>query len=78
MGLGEDVKRHQSMVRRADGESDERLAARLYAAQMEVYEANAGRDLKPFGTTHEEQFQKLDATTRASWVRIARRHDAVS
>ena len=45
MSAIEDVKYQLGQMRRRPGDSDEKFAIRLFSMQIEVYSANAGRDL---------------------------------
>jgi len=66
MGATDDVKYQLSQARREPGETDEKLARRLFYLQMEVYSANAGRDLYEGG-----DFERLDPQVQEQWIEKA-------
>ena len=69
MSATEDVKYQLGQMRRSPGESDEKFAIRLFSMQIEVYSANAGRDLDT-----ENGFYDLSAEDRANWITYAKNH----
>ena len=70
MSATDDVKYQMSLMRREKDESDEQFARRLFSVQMEVYSANAGRDL----IDDNFNFNTIDSETRAGWIESAQRH----
>ncbi len=64
-----DVKYQLSQMRREPGESDESFAEKLFSMQIEVYSANAGRDLDT-----ENGFLDLSEEDRANWITYAKNH----
>ena len=70
MSATKDVEYQWSKIRPHKDESDEQLARRLFAVQMEVYSANAGRDL----VDDSLNFDALDEKTKQQWLESARKH----
>lgn len=69
MSAVEDVKYQLSQMRREPNESDHAFAERLFSMQMEVYSANAGRDLDT-----ENGFLDLSEEVRENWITYAKNH----
>jgi hypothetical protein len=67
MGAVEDAKYQMEKMRRGKDESIESFARRLYYMQMEVYSANAGRDL-------DMAFELLPIDSQEIWIKSAREH----
>ena len=71
MSVVADVEYQLSQMKREAGETDKDFAIRLFGRQMEVYSANAGRDL--WDGTPEEEFARFSAEARASWIERAKK-----
>ena len=74
MSATSDVEYQLSKVKRRDGESDEALARRLYYLQMEVYSANAGRDLVSDSETDPSSFRNLSTEVQQGWMTFAKKY----
>lgn len=67
-----DIEHQLSQMKRAQGESDEEFAERLYQRQTDVYAANIGRDCWEPGCDRTNSFAALKPSVRAGWIKMAK------